>query len=123
MKWNYICPKCKDWRHVEWADRESKHNCHKTKESYIPPTPAQQTSAYVDTHDWPKEMEKIVVTNKGNKCTVPGCKKNYETLDHRLAYSNDGKTSVDNLFPMCIEHNQSKNNSDYKTWLATIGIK
>jgi len=57
---------------------------------------------------------------KGNLCTVPGCKKKYETLDHRLAYNNVGKTSVENLFPMCNFHNQSKGDKDYRIWLNEL---
>lgn len=121
MKWNYNCPKCNSPRTIEWAKREISHSCHQNNSlSYIPPTPAEQHSAHVDTHEWPSEMEKVVVALRGNKCTVPGCTKTANTLDHRVAYSKGGKTSVDNLYPMCTDHNQSKNDTDYATWLKTL---
>jgi hypothetical protein len=123
MKWNYICPKCKNWRNINWESRGSTYDCHKTKESYIPPTPSQQHYAYVDTHDWPKEMEAVVIDLKGGKCTVPGCYKDADTIDHRIAFINGGKTSVENLFPMCKDHNSSKGDKDYNAWLKEIGKK
>lgn len=117
MKWNYKCPKCNEWRHIEWSKRSQSYTCHNTYQTYYPPTPSEQHDAFVDTHDWPNEMETVVVQEKGNKCTVPGCKKNYETLDHRIPFSKVGKTSVSNLFPMCEAHNQSKGDKDYVAWL------
>lgn len=117
MKWHYVCPKCGERRTVEWDDRDSSRICHKTKQSYTPPTPAEQFDGYVDTHEWPVEMEDVVVRVKGKSCTVPGCQQRYQTLDHRVPWSKAGKTSVNNLFPMCNEHNQSKSDSTYETWL------
>jgi hypothetical protein len=110
---------CNQWRSVEWTERGNILNCHVTQASYIPPTPAQQHDAYVDIHEWPDEMEKVVITAKGNKYIVPGCSKIYETLDHRIPWSQGGHTSVSNLFPMCDKHNQSKDDTNYSEWLAT----
>lgn len=117
MKWNYVCPICSEWRQIDWEVRSKLHTCHKHKKSYYPPGPADQNHAFVDTHNWPVEMENEVVRVKGNKCTTPNCNKNAETLDHRDAYANGGKTSVDNLFPMCEDCNQSKGDKDYLLWL------
>ena len=117
MKWNYKCPNCHSWGSVEWKDIDNTFECHYCRNPHKPPRPANQFEAYVNTHDWPNEMETVVITIKGKKCTVPGCKNNSETLDHRLAFSNGGKTSVSNLYPMCKEHNQSKGDKDYGTWL------
>ena len=117
MNWNYKCPKCNEWREIEWSKKDDSYKCHKTKQMYDPPTPSEQPNAYVDTHEWPKEMGTVVINIKGKKCTVPGCKKDYETLDHRIAFAKGGKTSVSNLFPMCEEHNLSKGDKDYLTWL------
>lgn len=61
-------------------------------------------------------MEQVVIETKGTTCTVPKCNKHYETLDHRLPFSKNGRTSVENLFPMCNEHNQSKGDTDYNVW-------
>lgn len=120
MKWNYQCPHCGQARTIDWDKRAQAHECHVTKLTYYPPTPTEQKTAYVDTHNWPVEMEDAVVALKGKQCTVPGCTKKYETLDHKVAWDNNGKTSIDNLFPMCNEHNQSKGAKDYEEWLEDI---
>jgi 5-methylcytosine-specific restriction endonuclease McrA len=117
MKWNYICPQCNKWVWIEWADRSNRFKCEENGKIYDAPSPSEQHSAYVDTHEWPEEIEAEVVLIKGTKCTVPGCEKKYETLDHRVAYSKGGRTSVENLFPMCNEHNQSKGDLNYNAWL------
>lgn len=120
MKWTYRCSHCGVNCIVDWENREKRFICHKCKKTHSPPSPAQQPSAFVDTHNWPQEMEDAVINAKGHNCTVPGCKKKNETLDHRLAWSKGGKTSVENLWPMCIEHNQSKGDEDYQTWLNSL---
>ena len=120
MKWCYRCPKCNEWGCVDWEKREKSFSCHACKQSHVPPTPSQDHQAYVDTHDWPEEMEAVVVALKGKKCTVPNCPRNYDTLDHRIPYSKGGKTSVSNLYPMCNLHNESKGDSDYYQWLQTL---
>jgi 5-methylcytosine-specific restriction endonuclease McrA len=119
MKYNYVCPRCNQWREIEWADVDKTFQCHSTKQDYLPPRPAQQPGAFVDQHEWPSEMETAVIKMKGTKCCVPGCSKKYETLDHRIAWSKGGKTSVENLWPMCVEHNSSKGDTDWNTWLQT----
>lgn len=118
MKWHYRCPICKHWRSIDWTRISSKFKCHKDEsKKYYPPRPKDQHDAYVDDHNWPEEMEKTVIALKGNKCTVPDCKKKFETLDHHVAWSKGGKTSVANLFPICNKHNQSKGDKDYEEWL------
>lgn len=117
MIWNYKCPICGEWCYCDWDERETNVTCSK-KTVYTIPTPAQQHNAYVDTHNWPAEMEGVVVTLKGNKCTAPDCDNYYQTLDHRIPYSKNGKTSIDNLFPMCNECNQSKSDKNYYEWLS-----
>lgn len=121
MKWNYRCLICNDWRNIKWEDRKKTHKCHKNGKSYVVPIPNDQHDAYVNTHNWPKEMEDAVIKGKEKICTVPGCNKNYETLDHRIPYSMSGNTSVENLFPMCNNHNKSKGDKDYETWLQSKG--
>jgi len=117
MKWKYKCQICDEWRTIDWKKRKDSHKCHKENKSYYPPGPDDQHDAYVDTHNWPEEMEDVVVKIKGKNCTVPGCKEAYETLDHRIPWSKDGRTCVKNLFPMCEEHNLSKGNTPYDLWL------
>ena len=123
MEWNYRCPLCNRWRQINWLDRFDARNCDKKDTYYLPPGPLEQHDAYVDTHAWPDEMEQAVLTLKGFNCCVPGCYKVFETLDHRVPFSKGGKTSVNNLFPMCEEHNKSKGDSDYSTWLNSMVFK
>lgn len=118
MNWHYSCPICGIHGFVPWKDRESTFTCHSCKRHHKPPTPGEQPSAYVDTHEWPEAMAAEVVRRKGAACTVPGCTRRADTLDHRVAWSKGGRTSVANLFPMCTEHNQEKGDKDYETWLA-----
>lgn len=120
MIWNYQCPNCSSGRSCDWLKRNVVYTCGKCFQSYTPPTPAEQHSADVDTHNWPIEMEDVVVELKGDICTVPGCNNQYETLDHRIPYTNNGPTSVSNLFPMCNHHNQSKGDTNYYDWLESI---
>lgn len=120
MKWHYRCPICHEWRNIDWDKRDKTYDCHKNEAAYIPPTPSEQNGAFVNTQEWPEEIEMVVVTLKGDLCTIPGCNKKYETLDHRIPYSKGGRTSVDNLWPMCNEHNQSKGDSDYDEWLKEL---
>ena len=118
MIWKFKCTVCKEWREIDWDRKDIRHTCHKTRESYYPPNPAEQHDAYLDSHDWTLDMEEIVVKFRGERCVVPGCIKHYETLDHRVPYSEGGKTSVKNLFPICFEHNDAKGDMDYDDWLA-----
>lgn len=118
MNWNYRCPNCGEWRQIDWEKRKEQHKCHKDDTFiYLPPTPAQQNDAFVDTHYWPDDIENVVVKTKGSTCTAPNCNKDYETLDHRIPYSQNGKTSVENLYPMCESCNRSKGDGNYFLWV------
>jgi 5-methylcytosine-specific restriction endonuclease McrA len=120
MKWSYKCPHCGVEGNVDWEKRNNSFTCHSCKSTHYPPTPSTQPSAYVDTREWPQEIENIVVNQKGIMCTVPGCGKKANTLDHRIPFAKNGKTSINNLFPMCKEPNQSKSDNDYQTWLNNM---
>ena len=122
MEWHYDCPRCGAPVYIDWMDRHVQHACHQTKRPYWPPGPAEQRDAYVDTHSWPVEMERVVLNLKGVRCTVPGCQHRYETLDHRVPWARGGPTSVNNLWPMCNEHNRSKGDTDYQSWLMQEGL-
>ena len=61
-------------------------------------------------------------------CSVPGCRRIAKELDHRVPFdaeaepsANPGKTSVENLFPICRECNASKGDRNYAWWLAHVG--
>jgi len=122
MDWTYFCRKCKQQITVAWSDRGNYQLCPNRSCADVasPPAPADQHDAFVDTHNWPQEMEDVVVAEKGDRCTAPGCNATYETLDHRIPHSQNGPTSVDNLWPMCNHHNQSKGDTDYDTWVANL---
>lgn len=70
------------------------------------------------------EVAYAVNDARGNGlCTVEGCPKKADSLDHRIPYDadakpseNPGKTCVRNLHPMCQEHNSSKGNQEYESW-------
>ena len=51
MKWIYRYPYCREERTINWEDRKKSHKCHKTGESYKPPTLKQQKDAYIDSHN------------------------------------------------------------------------
>jgi hypothetical protein len=120
MLWNFECPLCGKWCNVDWEGRDGTYTCRHCDKGRVPPGPADQTDAWVDTRTWPVEMESVVVSMKGNLCTAPDCTERYETLDHRLPVAKGGRTSVRNLFPMCNAHNQSKGDSDYDDWALRV---
>ncbi len=74
---------------------------------------ASDWGAYVDTHECPQGMEDVVYRTKGRWCTVDGCNKAAET--HEVPY---GKTSGENLFPICEHHNLSKGGQTSEEWLG-----
>ena len=61
------------------------------------------------------EQEWLALCEKyGNKCVYPGCNRTELTRDHIVA---DGPSSIDNIQPMCNQHNTSKGNrhsTDYR---------
>ncbi len=78
-----------------------------------------------------------VFAHKGTKCTVPGCNeegvyiiltrdnggsyhidlytKDFKlmTVDHRIPKSKGGSNKLENLFPMCTEHNSLKSDKPH----------
>ena len=56
----------------------------------------------------PQTLRDFVFACKGTQCTVPGCIRFADTLDHRVPVSNGGPTSYENLYPMCFMHNTMK---------------
>jgi hypothetical protein len=65
-------------------------------------------------------MEEAVVALRGTICSVPGCYRERTTLVHRQSVKADGRTSVDNLMPMCDRHAASKGDKNYDEWLAAV---
>jgi len=124
MKWNYKCHDCSTWLFVEWEERGEMRSCPNCKNKHYVPRPEEEYEAYVDQHEWPQEMEDAVHILKGKTCIIKNCphKNATITLDHILAWDNRGKTSVENLQPMCQPHNSSKGTKDFKEWLDEEGL-
>jgi 5-methylcytosine-specific restriction endonuclease McrA len=126
MQWNYQCPLCGQWRMCEWDDRNGTRKCHITNADYIVPGPAEQHQAFVDTDEWPKEMEEVVFAVKGHFCTSPLCVRKStkaDTLDHAIPLAKGGETSVRNLDPMCTSCNCSKGGRTRPEWLIELIAK
>lgn len=122
MKWRFKCPLCNDARETDWENHGKRVPCSACKKERTVPGPAQQPSAYVDQRDPPEEMKDVVFLVKGTSCVINGCKAGDITLDHIVAWDNNGRTSVDNLQPMCASHNSSKGAEDFASWLHKNGL-
>jgi len=120
MLWNYNCPDCHRPTSAEWRLREGEVVCRHCARTHYPPTPHEDRYAYVDGEQCPKEMEEAVCALRGTICSVPGCYREYARLVHRQSLAAGGRTSVDNLMPMCERHAASKGDRDYDEWLAAV---
>jgi len=115
-KWCFKCPVCGEWEETSWEKRNSLYECKQTKKIYYPPSPLEQIYAYIDSRHYPKEIEDIVIKLKGRICYVPNCRNYYSMLIRKTPLSKGGKTSVDNLIPVCFEHAISLNEDEYNLW-------
>ena len=120
MRWYFKCGHCGSPTSTEWTTRTHLKLCRECKRRFRPPTPASDRDAFVDGRDPPDEMRAIVLRLKGRQCTTPGCKRSWDALDHRIPFSKGGRTSVNNLWPMCNQHNESKGDADYLSWLVRM---
>jgi hypothetical protein len=120
MYWNYNCPRCRAETKVAWKTRGTEVVCHSCGELHYPPTPHEDRYGWVDTTEWPEEMQQAVEAVRGTVCAVTGCYKQHETLVHRRSYKSGGKTSVDNLIPLCRHHADLKGEKEYDEWLFEI---
>jgi hypothetical protein len=112
MNWYFICPVCFIIHSVSWENRYKAHFCIRLNKIYHPPQPIDEPEAFVDTPEWPPEMEEAVISAKGIYCSVPGCSRHYHTLEHRIPWSKGGTTSFNNLFPVCNEHKKGRAGQD-----------
>lgn len=121
MRWHYRCPLCSSWMSVDWEKKDKPFDCPVCHRMHYPPSPLDQRDAYVNDRTPPAEMVEDVYRLKGRACCVPRCLKDGDTLDHRIPWEYYKRgTCVDNLFPMCSEHNSSKGDKDYFDWLKTL---
>jgi hypothetical protein len=120
MLWNYDCPECHKPTSVDWTQREAEAVCRRCARVHYPPTPHEDHYGYVDDAKWPPEMEEAVLSVRGAICAVPGCYGEHTTLVLRQPASSGGRTSVDNLRPVCERHAASKGNRPWDEWMAEV---
>ena len=120
MMWNYDCPACHRPITVDWRLREAETICRMCDRNHYPPTPSEDRYAYVDEEKWPPEMGMAVVALRGTICSVPGCYGEHSTFVFRQLPAQGGRTSVDNLMPVCARHASSKGNRNYDEWMAAM---
>jgi len=118
MIWNYNCPECGQSTQVNWEWIEKEVVCGSCGATHYPPTPHEDHYAYVDTEQYPSQIAEAVASLRGTVCAVPGCYRECTTLVHRKPSKLGGRTSVDNLLPMCQRHAESKGDRNYDEWLA-----
>lgn len=120
MVWHYNCPNCRYANSVEWDDLQVEKICPRCKHTHFPPVPGEDHYAYIGSEKWPRDMEEAVLGIRGTTCAVPGCYHEYEALVHKHPISKGGRTSVDNLLPMCHEHARAKGQQEYDEWVKTL---
>ncbi len=120
MLWHYNCPQCGQELEVRWEALRNEVTCPTCAASHYPPTPGEDHYAWIDAESPPREIEDIVVALRGTTCVVPSCYADYSTLVHRRPRSAGGRTSVDNLIPLCDRHARLKGEQVYEEWVAAL---
>lgn len=118
MLWNYDCPECHKPTSVDWKLREAEATCRRCARVHYPPTPNEDHYAFVDDLKWPPEIEAAVLSIRGAICAVSGCYGEHTTLVFRQPPSAGGRTSVDNLVPVCARHAASKGDRPWDEWIV-----
>ncbi len=119
-KWRYDCPICGHQHEVDWEQRGYRMICRKSFRVYVPPSPGEAPTAFLDSQEWTQEIAEAVRAMKGEGCTVPGCRSPAHTLVHRIPWSRDGTTSVENLQPICAEHHSALGETPFEEWLRDL---
>src|SRR4051812_33423649 len=116
--YHYRCPNCRRWLTCKWSEHADPRKCpgDDCKRTHVAPSPAFDTSAWVETRDAPYEMARAAFLLHGrvecgrHVCTAEGCTSEATVLDHRVPFDanvpaekNPGKTCVENLYPTCSE--------------------
>jgi len=120
MTWHYHCPSCGQDLAVDWAWHKDEVTCPSCKDAHYPPTPYEDRYAWFAGDAWPQEMTDAVTRLRGMTCGVPGCFQAFSVIVHRKPPGKGGKTSADNLAPLCAEHARAKADQDYDEWLAKL---
>ncbi|MBM3314511.1 HNH endonuclease [candidate division WOR-3 bacterium] len=120
MIWHYNCPECGRPVEIDWDWLKEEILCPGCSTQHYPPTPSEDHFAYVGTDRWPKEMETAVVALRGMTCAAPGCFQTYSTLVFRRLPETGGRTSVDNLIPLCAPHTRDKGARAYDEWAEEL---
>jgi len=95
---------------------------------HVPPSPAFDATAWVETREAPYEMARAAFLLHGrvrggrHMCTFEGCTREATVLDHRVPFG-EGKTCVENLFPTCSEHDRSKDEEGYGEWTTSPDLR
>jgi hypothetical protein len=121
LKYHYPCPHCQTARHCEWEERLARKQCRHCRKPYLPPTPAEEPDAYVDQQEPPPEMADAVRARKGPACAASDCHNPAAGLDHGVPYSQGGRTSVNNLLPLCPACHAARRDERQQTWLRGAG--
>lgn len=136
--YHYRCPGCREWLRCAWSERLEPRPCPREvcKLRHIATSPMFDPKAWVETRDAPYEMARAAFLLHGrvvggkHVCTVPGCDREATLLDHRVPFvaclraeDNPGKTSVENLFPMCSECDRSKGEEGYEEWVTSPDLR
>jgi hypothetical protein len=119
MIWHYRCPSCSQQLEANWDWHREEVTCPQCRNRHYPPTPHEDRYAWFGGDKWPQEMADAVVAVRGTTCAVPGCYQAYDVMVHRKPMAKGGRTSVDNLLPMCTRHARLKGGQDYDEWLRT----
>jgi len=121
-KWRYDCPICGHQHEADWEKRNYRMICKRSFRVYLPPSPREAPTAFLDSFEWTEEMAEAVWALKGKGCNVPGCRSSAHTLIHRIPWSRDGTTCVENLLPICEEHRLAIGENPYEEWLQGLTL-
>jgi len=123
MIWHYRCPACGQQLEVDWDWHRDEVHCPACRHDHYPPMPSEDHLAYFGGEKWPQELTDAVTGLRGTTCFVPGCYHTFDTLAHRRPVSKGGRTSVDNLVPMCLRHARFKGEEEYDAWVENLSEK
>jgi len=111
--YHYRCPRCREWLTCAWSKRPEPRSCRVCELHHVATSPMFDPSAWVETREPPYEMARAAfvlhahVVDGVRTCTAPGCEREAHVLAHHIPIESGGRTCVDNLFPVCTEHDRT----------------